>query len=130
MVDVNLAVLPLQPQSAAVIDAAASPAPLAYMANCTHATNFRAAMKHPQNSSAFCRERIIGLFANTASLSPEELDNNPELVEEEPIHIGEDVASLYAEFGMKILGGCCGTDERHIGELAKQLSSRSDIPPC
>jgi homocysteine S-methyltransferase len=33
------------------------------------------------------------------------------------------VANLHGELGMKILGGCCGTDDRHIDNLAKRLVS-------
>jgi homocysteine S-methyltransferase len=61
-------------------------------------------------------------MANTAALSPEELDESMELVEEAPEVFGRDVASLHGELGMKLLGGCCGTDERHIECLAGELT--------
>jgi homocysteine S-methyltransferase len=60
-------------------------------------------------------------LANTAALEPEALDNSEELVEEDPQSFGKSMASLHGELGMKILGGCCGTDDRHIDNLAKQL---------
>ena len=44
-----------------------------------------------------------------------------ELVEEAPAVFGADVAALQTELGLRILGGCCGTDERHIENLAQQL---------
>jgi homocysteine S-methyltransferase len=99
--------------------------PLAYMANCTHASIFKAAMMHDTNSSAVVRKRVAGLLANTAALNPEELDDSEELVEEDPQIFGQSVANLYGELGMKILGGCCGTDDRHIDNLAKRLSSEN-----
>lgn len=102
------------------IDALPTP-PLAYLINCTHASIFRRAVTHEQNSSALVRERVIGLLANTAALSPEELDTCTELVEEAPEIFGRDVASLQPELGMRLLGGCCGTDDRHIDCLARQL---------
>lgn len=58
-----------------------------------------------------------------AAVNPEELDNSAELLEEEPDAFGQSVASLHKDLGMKILGGCCGTDHRHIRYLAKQLTS-------
>ena len=58
----------------------------------------------------------------TAALSPEELDVSTELVEEAPETFGRTVSALHRELGMKILGGCCGTDERHIERLAQELS--------
>jgi homocysteine S-methyltransferase len=106
----------------ACIDAATTTSPLAYLANCTHASIFRSALLHEVNSSPLVRERVVGLLANTAALSPEELDNSVGLVEEEPEAFGRYVAGLHGEFGMKILGGCCGTDDRHIRCLAKQLT--------
>jgi homocysteine S-methyltransferase len=107
----------------AAIDLTVSPRPLAYLVNCTHASIFRAALLHGVNSSPLVRERVIGLLANTAALNPEELDNSIGLVEEEPEVFGRSVAGLHKELGMKILGGCCGTDDRHIRCLAKQLAS-------
>ncbi|GFE59717.1 homocysteine S-methyltransferase family protein [Geobacter sp. AOG2] len=105
----------------ATIDSQASPQPLAYLVNCTHASVFRQALCHEFNSSAHVRKRVIGLLANTAALSPEELDNSAELVEEAPEVFGAAVAALHEDLGMKVLGGCCGTDERHISSLARHL---------
>ena len=105
------------------IDTDVSPKPLAFMANCTHASIFKAGIMHDTHSSAAVRERVAGLLANTAALDPEELDNSQELVEEDPQTFGKMVGGLHAELGMKILGGCCGTDGRHIGNLAKRLAA-------
>jgi homocysteine S-methyltransferase len=95
------------------------------MVNCTHASIFRAALRHEVNSSLLVRDRIVGLLANTAALNPEELDNRTGLVEEDPDVFGRSVAGLHGEFGLKILGGCCGTDDRHIRCLATRLASVS-----
>jgi homocysteine S-methyltransferase len=103
------------------IDKTVIPRPLAYLVNCTHASVFRTALLQPGNSSPLIRKRVIGLLANTAALCPEELDESPDLVEEEPESFGQNVSSLHNELGMKLLGGCCGTDERHIESLARRL---------
>lgn len=105
----------------AAIDSAATPRPLAYMINCTHASFARAALLHGTNSSPLVRQRVIGLLANTAALSPEELNDSGSLVEEDPDTFGLSVALLHRELGLKILGGCCGTDDRHIRSLAARL---------
>ena len=112
----------------AEIDAAVSLKPLAYMINCTHASFVKAALMHETNSSPVVRERIIGLFANTAALSPEELNNSTELVEEDPEIFGKTVAELNKSLGFKILGGCCGTDDRHIRALASELVKGESTP--
>lgn len=113
----------------AAIDAAVTPRPLAFMINCTHASVFRRALLHETNSSPLVRERTIGLLANTAALAPEELDASSELVEEAPELFGTTVAALHGELGMKVLGGCCGTDDRHIESLARELAGRQGIRP-
>ncbi len=110
-------------EAIAAIDAAASPQPLAYLINCTHVSFARAALTDPVNSSSLVRQRVIGLLANTAALSPEDLNNSTSLVEEDPETFGKSVAALHRELGLKILGGCCGTDDRHIRALAAQLKS-------
>jgi homocysteine S-methyltransferase len=106
----------------AAIDAAVTPRPLAYLINCTHVSFAASALMHETNSSTLVRHRIIGLLANTAALSPEELNDNSSLVAEDPEIFGQSVAALHRELGLKILGGCCGTDDRHIRALAAQLA--------
>ena len=103
------------------IDTDVHPKPIAYLANCTHASIFKNAIMHNAHSSSTVRKRVAGLLANTAALEPEKLNDSEELVEEDPETFGKSLASLHAELGMKILGGCCGTDDRHIDHLAKQL---------
>ena len=105
------------------IDAGVTPRPLAYLINCTHASFARAALTDASNSSPLVRQRIVGLLANTAALSPEELDDSTRLIEEDPATFGATVAALHHELGLKILGGCCGTDDRHIRALATRLAA-------
>jgi len=114
----------------ATIDAAVTPRPLAYLVNCTHASIFRSALLNERNSSPLVRTRIIGLLANTAALSPDDLDGSAELVEEAPEVFGNSVAALRDELNMKVLGGCCGTDERHIDCLARRLTQESMRGGC
>ena len=106
-----------------VIDATVTPHPVAYMINCTHVSFAKAALLHEVNSSLMVRQRIVGLLANTAALSPEDLNDSTTLVEEDPETFGQSVAGLHNELGLKILGGCCGTDQRHIRSLAARLAA-------
>lgn len=107
----------------ASIDSVVSPRPLAYLINCTHASLAREALMHKTNSSSLVRNRVVGLLANTAALSPEELNDSTSLVEEEPETFGQSVSAMHRELGLKILGGCCGTDDRHIRSLAAHLAA-------
>jgi hypothetical protein len=94
-----------------------------YLINCTHASFARAALTHEANSSPRVLQRIIGLLANTAPLSPEDLNDSTILVEEDPQRFGRALADLHRELGLKIVGGCCGTDDRRIRALAAQLAT-------
>ncbi len=95
------------------IDGAVSPAPAAYMVNCVHTSVF---------ARAAPPERVMGLQANTSRRSPRELEGLPELETEEPRIFAEGMAELRRRFGLRILGGCCGTDQRHIEALAEALA--------
>ena len=108
-------------EAIAAIDSHVRPNPAAYLINCTHPDFARAALGHPDNSSSLVRQRIIGLLANTAALSPEALDGHEHLVGEEPARFAAAMLGLHRDFGLKILGGCCGTDDRHIRCLAERL---------
>ncbi len=103
------------------LDASVAPKPLAYLANCTHTSIFKKAINNPVNSSPLVRERMVGLLANTASLSPEQLDMSTELIEEPAEVFGREMSQLYVKYGMKVLGGCCGTNDHHIYQLALKL---------
>lgn len=104
------------------IDAHVSPAPLAYMINCVHPHVFEAAVHHPQNSSSFARSRILGLQANTSEKTPEELDGLHELDTAEADPFALELTSLRSTCGIRLLGGCCGTDGRHIAALAHLIA--------
>lgn len=56
------------------------------------------------------------------------LDDSAALVEEDPQVFGRTVAALHRDLGMKILGGCCGTDDRHIRSLASRLAAEQRSP--
>ena len=100
-------------EAIARIDAAVSPAPAAYMVNCVHTSVF---------ARAAPPGRVVGLQANTSRKNPRELEGLAELETEEPRIFAEGMAELQRRFGLRILGGCCGTDHRHIGALAERLA--------
>jgi homocysteine S-methyltransferase len=55
------------------------------------------------------------------------LNDSASLVEEDPELFGESVAGVGRELGLKILGGCCGTDDRHIRSLAGHLAAAASF---
>jgi S-methylmethionine-dependent homocysteine/selenocysteine methylase len=115
-------------QAVATIDSAASPAPLFYMANCVHPAVFESAFAAAISQSPEVGRRVIGLQANTSTKSPEELDKRGFLDGAEPEPFANAMVGLHHWFGTKILGGCCGTDNRHIAAIARRLGQEGARP--
>jgi len=104
------------PQAVESIDQLAPP--LCYMVNCVHPTVLESALDRQVANADWLTRRLLGIQANTSTRSPEELDNLPNLDTEEPEPFAASLLQLHKRFGMRILGGCCGTDARHIQALA------------
>jgi homocysteine S-methyltransferase len=66
---------------------------------------------------------VLGLQANTSPLPPHELDARAELDADPPEPFAEAMASLDRDLGMRVLGGCCGSDARHLCALAERLAA-------
>lgn len=95
--------------------------PLGYMANCVHPTIAHKALSHPFNQTATVRTRFIGIQGNTSALSYSELDGVHDLKESSPLDYANDTLKLVTDYHLQIVGGCCGTDGRHMEEIAKRL---------
>ena len=98
------------------VDAAAPPA--YYMINCAHPTHFEAVL----GTEAAWPGRIRGLRANASSKSHAELDEAEELDQGDPVDLGAHHAELRAKLPkLTVLGGCCGTDDRHVREIIRAV---------
>jgi len=104
------------------IDSEINPQPLFYMVNCVHPTVFEKAIVKEINFSKKITGRILGLQANTSSKSPDELENLAYLDTSDPDEFSALMISLHNRFGLKIIGGCCGSDSDHILAIAKRIS--------
>lgn len=105
------------------IDADTESPPLGYMVNCVHPSVFAVAMDRTIDQSPKIAARVMGLQANTSRLSPEELDDLDHLDEADDSEtLADAMVELHRRLGIKILGGCCGTDNRHICCIAKKVS--------
>jgi homocysteine S-methyltransferase len=98
-------------------DDATSGAPAYYMINCAHPTHFADALEKGETWV----KRIRGLRANSSMRSHAELDNSPDLDIGDPVDLGRRYAHLRGALGTRfnILGGCCGTDHRHLQAIAE-----------
>lgn len=97
------------------IDDATEHRPIGYLANCIHPEIFARALTASPSS------RVIGLQANTSALSPEELDGSSELHGADPDEFADAMLAVRDRFGLTLLGGCCGTDARHLAAVAARV---------
>jgi S-methylmethionine-dependent homocysteine/selenocysteine methylase len=97
------------------IDRSTDAAPAYYMINCAHPTHFEEKLK----LGAPFLSRIRGIRANASRMSHAELDQATALDDGNPAEFGRQYAALRHKHGrLTVLGGCCGTDIRHIEEIA------------
>ncbi len=104
------------------IDDRVSPHPSAYLVNCVHPDNLTAGLGDPLAADGALRRRLLGIQANTSTQPPEALDGADELLGASPEPFADALFDLHRRCGLKILGGCCGTDQRHIEALARRLA--------
>ncbi|RWK60137.1 homocysteine S-methyltransferase family protein [Mesorhizobium sp.] len=98
------------------VDDATDGAPAYYMINCAHPTHFTQALKKGER----WLDRIYGVKANASAKSHAELDESETLDAGDPDDLGRRYSGLRASFPtMHILGGCCGTDHRHIAAICE-----------
>jgi S-methylmethionine-dependent homocysteine/selenocysteine methylase len=96
------------------VDAAADRGPLYYMINCAHPVHFAGAIE----SDEPWVQRIRGIRANASRRSHAELNESPTLDEGKPAELGAELGELRVRRPrLTILGGCCGTDERHVAAI-------------
>ncbi len=94
------------------VDAATGSGPAYYMINCAHPTHFDGVLEGDWVN------RIQGLRANASIRSHAELDEAPDLDEGDPADLGARYAALRERLPrLNVLGGCCGTDHRHVAEI-------------
>ena len=87
-----------------------------FMINCAHPSHFADVLAQ----DGAWRERIGGLRANASAKSHAELDEADELDEGDPATLGAEHGALRPYLGaVSVLGGCCGTDRRHVEEIGR-----------
>lgn len=99
------------------IDSEAGQKPLYYMIICTHSSIAQQALTPHKE----IYKRIYGIKGNGSGKPPEELAKLDRPEADPPEVFAKNLLKLHQEFGFKILGGCCGTDSRHIETLCKVI---------
>lgn len=99
----------------AKVDGETETAPTYYMINCAHPTHFEDALR----AGAPWLQRLGGLRCNASRKSHAELDAATELDAGDPAELGRQYRALRERLPrLSVLGGCCGTDHRHIAAIA------------
>jgi homocysteine S-methyltransferase len=94
--------------------------PAYYMINCAHPTHFENVLR----AGGGWRNRIRGLRANASHRSHAELDAATDLDAGDPQELGGQYRALRPLMPrLTVVGGCCGTDHRHIMSICEALSS-------
>jgi S-methylmethionine-dependent homocysteine/selenocysteine methylase len=97
------------------VDDATSGYPAYYMINCAHPTHFA----HIVAGDEPWMKRIRGLRANASRMSHAELNESTALDAGNPAELGNEYAALKGRLTeLNVMGGCCGTDHRHVEAIA------------
>jgi S-methylmethionine-dependent homocysteine/selenocysteine methylase len=100
------------------VDSASDVQPAYYMINCAHPTHFTSAL----TGGGDWVDRIRGTRVNASKMSHEELDSAEELDDGNPAELAQEHIELLSLLpSLNVVGGCCGTDERHVGAIARTL---------
>ncbi|QRM42737.1 homocysteine S-methyltransferase family protein [Rhizobium sp. BG4] len=97
-------------------DAATDGTPAYYMINCAHPAHFETAL----DPSRGWAKRIAGIRANASQMSHAALDESETLDAGDPADLGRRYRQLMTRMPqLNILGGCCGTDHRHVAAICE-----------
>ena len=102
------------------VDHESGGSPAYFMVNCAHPTHFA----HIFEDGGAWQSRVRGIRANASKMSHEELDAAEELDAGDPHELAEDYERLHAVLpALRVLGGCCGTDHRHVGAVCSRVAA-------
>jgi len=101
------------------VDQATQSYPSYYLVNCAHPSHFSSLLL----AGGQWTQRIKGVLVNASCKSHAELNECSELDSGSPEDLANEVMALRQALpGLTVLGGCCGTDYRHIRALAQRLA--------
>lgn len=109
-------------EAISIIDNTVPVKPIFYMVNCVHPSILLKAFLNQNNCPKLVKERLIGIQANSSTKSPEELDNATKLESEDRDVLINKMLLLHKEYNLKVLGGCCGTDNKYLQMLVNELN--------
>lgn len=97
------------------VESATGQGPAYYMLNCAHPSHFEKVL-----DGGAWMQRLKGLRCNASRRSHKELDEAQDLDAGDPAELGKEYAELCRRFPqINVVGGCCGTDHRHIEQICR-----------
>jgi len=108
------------------VDEATREYPSYYLINCAHPTHFAETLLTGESWT----KRVRGIRANASRCSHAELETKTELDDGDPAELGAQYRDLYDLLPqLTVLGGCCGTDIRHVAAIADACVPIADRRP-
>lgn len=101
----------------AEIDTRCDLPPTGFVICCSH-PSFVHADRQPESVLS----RLVGYLANASSLSQTELNGSTSLQTDDIVDWGNRMIELNRKYGVKILGGCCGTGARYLQYIADNVN--------
>lgn len=99
------------------IDTRCNPAPVGFVICCSYPS-----FLHPDRQPGSVLARLVGYLANASSLNQTELDGSTTLHTDDMTDWGNRMIELNRDYGVKILGGCCGTDAGYLQYIADNIT--------
>jgi S-methylmethionine-dependent homocysteine/selenocysteine methylase len=93
--------------------------PVYYMINCAHPRHF----EHVFRQAGPWLDRVRGLRANASQRSHAQLDEASDLDAGNPNELAGQYRALQSLMPrLSVVGGCCGTDDRHVSAICRALA--------
>lgn len=105
-------------EAMATIDSQTHISPLGYGVSCAYPT-----FLCPEQQPDQVLQRLICFQGNGSSLDHNQLDQSPVLQSNPVADWAQHMSRLHLDYGIRMLGGCCGTQEAHLESLLKGLSA-------
>jgi len=101
------------------VDEATDSSAAYFMVNCAHPDHF----SHVLEGSGWAK-RILGLRCNASRKSHAELDESEMLDDGDPVELGRQYKAMVEVMPwVNVVGGCCGSDLRHVTEIARVVTA-------
>lgn len=108
-------------EAISLVDESVTVSPLGFMVGCSHPSFLNPAAQPPSLLG-----RLIGFQGNASSKDHADLDGESEVQVDDVSVWAQTMLALNERYGVKILGGCCGTGAEHL----RRLVALRDEPIC